>query len=97
LPPIEDIERPLAIAVLILIVLPFAIFGWAYRQDKILARNFQKVSVGATREDVVRLLGKPKYETPCGEFMGPQNPKHFEGCAKEYVYASPFANWLAPR
>jgi len=52
--------------------MPSIIFlGWAYWRDNNLAKGFDKIADGATRQDVVRLMGKPKKVEECGEFFGP--------------------------
>ncbi len=72
--------------------MPSIIFlGWAYWRDNNLAKGFDKIADGATRQDVVRLMGKPKKVEECGEFFGPIQQSEIEGCATEYVYAATFA------
>lgn len=51
--------------------------------------NFDRVPIGASKAEVVRLLGTPWKVDKCGELFGggPPNP----ACAEEYLYKTPFA------
>ena len=49
--------------------------------------NFDRVPIGASKAEVVRLLGTPWKVDKCGELFsgGPPNP----ACAEEYLYKTP--------
>jgi hypothetical protein len=51
--------------------------------------NFDRVPIGASKAEVVRLLGTPWKIDKCGELFGggPPNP----ACAEEYLYRTLFA------
>ena len=52
------------------------------------SRNFDRVSTGASKAEVVRALGTPWKVTKCGQLFGnPDQP----GCAEEYLYKTLFA------
>jgi hypothetical protein len=93
-PPSEDelpIEWPLALFILIVVLTPVLALGWAYLRDGSLAKGFDKIADGASQQDVVRLMGKPKKVEKCGEFFGPIPESEMQGCVTEYVYAVTFA------
>ena len=54
-------------------------------RDRSLARNFEKVSVGMTEEQVRATMGKPTAVEACGSLGG--SPKN---CSKEYRYKIPY-------
>ena len=76
---------------MIVVLAPFIFLGWALWRDSNLAKGFDKIADGATRRDVLRLLGKPKKVEKCGEFFGPIPQSEMEGCVSEYLYAATFA------
>jgi hypothetical protein len=63
--------------------------GWSLMRAKVLPAKFERIAVGDTREQVVRLLGKPRRIEKCGEPFG--NPGGKPGCVEDYLYASPYA------
>jgi hypothetical protein len=69
-PLIENVERPLALFLLAVVLASIIFLGWAYWRDNNLAKGFDKIADGATRQDVVRLLGKPKKVEIAGSFLG---------------------------
>jgi len=79
--------------ILVLALAPFIFVGWAVWRDNRLAKGFDKVEDGATRQDVVRLMGKPKKVEKCGHFFGPIPQSEVSVCADEYFYAATFAPW----
>jgi hypothetical protein len=89
----NPVERAGVLLVLTVMLAPFALLGWAFWRSHSLAEGFDKVTIGATQEqeEVVRLMGKPKKTLKCGEFFGPIPKEESEGCAKEFLYPSPFA------
>jgi hypothetical protein len=92
--PNEDIERPIAVVLMMGALLPVLFIGYAYWRDNGLARGFDKITVGATQRDVVRLMGKPKKIEKCGEFFGPIPQSEMKGCASEYLYAVTVAPYV---
>jgi len=87
---IENIERPLALFLIAVVLTLLLFLGWACWRAKSLAKGFDKITVGATENDVFRLMGSPKKVLKCGEFFGPF-PEEELGCTKEFLYPSPFA------
>jgi hypothetical protein len=51
--------------------------------------NFDRVPIGASKAEVVRLLGKPWKVDKCGELFGGGPPNL--ACAEEYLYKTLFA------
>jgi hypothetical protein len=66
-------------------------FVWAILRDKQLQKGFDEITAQATEQEVVKYLGHPNRVEKCGEFMGPLERGEMEGCAREFLYASPFA------
>lgn len=66
--------------------------GWSIFRSKVLPARFERVRVGDSQEQVVRLLGNPKSIEKCGQPFG--NPGRPRGCVEDYLYASPFAPLL---
>jgi hypothetical protein len=87
----DDRLRPLPLLILIVVLAPVLFLGWAYWRDSSLTKGFDKISVGTTKEDVARLMGKPKKILKCGEFFGPLPKSEMEGCVSEHLYAATFA------
>jgi len=86
-----SVNRSYKIIVVITILAAAAWFAWGILRDKQLARDFDKVKTGASEYEVVKTIGKPKKIEKCGEFLGPLSNTDLKDCAKEYLYASPFA------
>jgi hypothetical protein len=93
----HPIERLVVSFLLIVVLTPFIFLGWALCRDNSLASGFEKIGDGATRQDVVRLMGKPKKVEKCGEFFGPIPKSEMEGCVTEYLYAAPVAQYYVVR
>ena len=68
--------------------------AWAILRDRQLYAHVDGIKAGATEQEVLHELGRPKRVEACGEFWGPFPKEELEGCKKEYVYASPFAPLL---
>ena len=68
--------------------------AWAILRDNQLRNGFDKIEIGATEQEVLQKLGRPKRVEKCGEFFGPLPKDEAEGCTIEYFYASPFAPLL---
>jgi hypothetical protein len=64
---------------------------WAISRERRLADGFDRIYTGETEEDVRKLLGPPKRIETCDEFFGPIDEGQKRGCAKEFLYASPFS------
>jgi hypothetical protein len=69
-------------------------FVWAVLRDKQLEKGFDEIAAESTEQEVVKYLGHPNRVEKCGEFFGPLETKEMEGCAREFLYASPFAPML---
>jgi hypothetical protein len=54
--------------------------------------NFDRVPNGASKAEVVRLLGTPWKVDKCGELFSGGSPN--PACAEEYLYKTPFAPWV---
>jgi hypothetical protein len=67
---------------------------WAILRDKHLYTHVERVKAGATEQEVLHELGRPKRVQACGTFWGPFPKAELEGCTKEFYYASPFAPLL---
>jgi hypothetical protein len=93
----HPVERFVISFFLILALTPFMLLGWALWRDNSLANGFEKIIDGATRLDVVRLMGKPTKTEKCGEFFGPIPRAEMEGCVTEYLYAAPVAQYYVVR
>jgi len=66
-----------------------AMFGWGlFRNSRIAARH-ERLSVGASKEHVVQLLGAPSWVEPCGKSFGTPKPN-----CTEYIYRNSFAPLL---
>ena len=62
--------------------------GWAcYRNSRLDAR-FAAIRIGASKGEIVRLLGRPSWTEPCGTSFGGGLP--MPNCT-EYIYRNSFA------
>jgi hypothetical protein len=91
-PLIENIERPIVLYLIAVLLALVVGFGWALWRDNSLAKGFDKIEVGTPLKDVVQLMDEPRKVLKCGEFFGPIPKEQLEGCTREYFYASPFAH-----
>jgi hypothetical protein len=65
-------------------------FSYSYLRYTTVGSRIHRVKPGATRQQVLDVLGAPNYhEGACGKI----HPAH-RGCATEFVYAHPFAPLL---
>ena len=87
----QPIARFVVSLILIPVLAPFVLVGWAFWRDNRLTRGFDKITDGATRQDVVRLMGTPKKVEKCGDFLAPVPQSEINLCASEYLYAATFA------
>jgi len=63
--------------------------GWSIVRARLLPTRFERIAIGDSREQVIRLLGKPWRIEKCGEPFGNTGGK--PGCLEDYLYASPYA------
>jgi hypothetical protein len=68
--------------------------AWAILRDNRLRNGFDKIELGATDQEVLQRLGRPKRVEKCGEFFGPLPKEEAEDCTREYFYTSSFAPLL---
>jgi len=74
------------LAALAIVVAIAVLLGWAvYRNSRIAAR-YEGVSVGASDQQVQRLLGTPSWIEPCGKSFGSRKAN-----CTEYIYRNSFA------
>jgi hypothetical protein len=84
--------RPIVTRSAILLVPALAV-SWCTARDHLLEADFGKVTSGMSRDDVVRLMGKPSWEDRCGAKMPTGLPSP---CSKELGYSETLAP-LLPR
>jgi hypothetical protein len=60
--------------------------GWGFLRNSRIGGQFERVNVGASKEEVVRLLGTPSWIEPCGKSFGTPRPN-----CTEYIYRNSFA------
>ena len=70
----------------LIIGLTAAMLGWGFFRNSRIGAQFDRVNVGASKEQVVRLLGTPSWIEPCGKSFGTRKPN-----CTEYIYRNPFA------
>jgi len=87
------VKHPVYLIVGSVVLAGAAWLAWAIVRDNRLRKGFDKIETGTTEQEVLHELGRPKRVEECGEFFGPLPKEEAEGCAREYVYASPFAPW----
>lgn len=62
-------------------------FGCSVARQRRLEREFDKLTLGTPRREVLKAFGRPWKVEPCGAYFGvPQK----DGCV-EYLYRDPFA------
>jgi hypothetical protein len=84
--------RPVVTRSAILLV-PVLAVSWCAARDHLLEAHFGQVTSGMSRDDVVRLMGKPSWEDRCGAKMPTGLPVP---CTKELGYSETLAP-LLPR
>ena len=62
------------------------LIAWGFYRNSSISSRFDGVSVGASNEQVMRLLGRPSWIEPCGKSFGRQKPN-----CTEYIYRNSFA------
>ena len=63
--------------------------GWGFYRNSRISSRYDAVSVGASDQQVVRLLGTPSWVEPCGKSFGTPKPN-----CTEYIYRNSFAPLL---
>lgn len=63
-----------------------AMFGWGFYRNSRITAHYESVSVGASEEQVQRILGTPSWVEPCGKSFGRPKPN-----CTEYIYRNSFA------
>ena len=71
-----------------ILLVPALAVSWCTAQDYLLEAHFGKVALGMSRDEVVRLMGKPSWEDHCGAKIPTGLPVP---CAKELGYSVTFA------
>src|ERR1700751_5787294 len=66
-----------------------AMLGWGFVRNSRIGTRHQSVTVGASKEHVVQLLGAPSWVEPCGKSIGTPKPN-----CTEYIYRNSFAPLL---
>ncbi len=61
--------------------------AFALLREHQIPREHESVRIGASEAEVISIMGKPSWSEPCGKSFGAPQP----GCAKEFIYKSPFA------
>jgi hypothetical protein len=80
--------RRLFISASVAVLLILVWFGWKEHRNYRLNSEFEKVSIGTSKFEVARSLGKPDKIEPCNEsFGGPPATN----CAEEFLYGNSFA------
>ena len=87
-------KRPVYLSVGSVVLVGAIWLAWAFWRDNRLQSDFGKIAPGTTEFEVLQKLGRPKRVEKCGEFFGPLPKEESEGCAREYLYASPFVPLL---
>jgi hypothetical protein len=63
-----------------------AMLGWGFFRNSRITARYEGVRVGASKEQVVHLLGTPSWAEPCGKSFGTPKPN-----CTEYIYRNSFA------
>ena len=74
-----------------LLLLPMGWLGWKLYRNHRIETRFDAVKVGASRADVISILGKPDKVEPCGQFNESGPPP--TNCRVEFLYKNSFAPW----
>jgi hypothetical protein len=82
----KSFRRGRVIAVLMVLV-PLLCVGACEMHDETLTSNFARVAVGMQRNEVVGILGTPRYTQAC-TLPGPFRPWKRPDCVETYVYPS---------
>ena len=77
--------KRLLLIVLTILVLSF--IGCAFR-DHTISTGFERIDVGATKDDVLRTMGSPSEKGRCGLVIGLRYAD--ANCIEEFVYRDPF-------
>src|ERR1700730_17392381 len=63
--------------------------GWCFDRNSRITAGYESVNVGASSEQVLRLLGAPSWVETCGKSFGQPKPN-----CTEYIYRDSFAPLL---
>jgi hypothetical protein len=77
-------RRRTVIYALVAVALPALAISWCAARDNRLEANFGRLMPGMSAEDVIRVMGRPSWDGPCGAKMPAGMPN---GCAREIGYA----------
>jgi hypothetical protein len=64
---------------------------WGVKRDRALELDYGRIRIGMSESQVIEILGEPKRDEKCGDFLGPIAGEEAKGCAHEFLYASTFA------
>jgi hypothetical protein len=79
--------RHKAVLLVLAVVAMIAVtLGWAFHRNSRIAAGYERVSVGASDQQVQRLIGTPSRVEPCGKSFGTRKPN-----CTEYIYRNSFA------
>jgi hypothetical protein len=90
----SPVKRPVYLIIGSIVLAGALCLARAIVRDNQLRNGFDKIEIGATEQEVLQRLGRPKRVEKCGEFFGPPPKEEAEGCTREYFYPSPFAPLL---
>jgi outer membrane protein assembly factor BamE (lipoprotein component of BamABCDE complex) len=82
----SDMRSKAALLALADVAMIAVMLGWAFYRNSRIASRYQRVSVGASVQQVLRLLGTPSWMEPCGQSFGTR-----ELNCTEYIYRNSFA------
>lgn len=75
-----------ALLALAFVAMTAVMLGWAFYRNSRIGTCYERVSVGASDQQVLRLLGTPSWIEPCGKSFGTPKPN-----CSEYIYRNSFA------
>jgi hypothetical protein len=82
----SDMKKKSAILLLACGGVTAVILGWCFHRNSRITAGYQGVNVGASNEQVLRLLGAPSWVEACGKSFGTLKPN-----CTEYIYRDSFA------
>jgi hypothetical protein len=74
--------------IFVLFAVVVSAIAWSVNRQHSLSRGFDGTRIGASESEIFVKLGKPWRVGQCGQMFGGDAPIF---CAKEYLYASPYA------
>jgi hypothetical protein len=75
-----------AILSLVFVGLIASVVGWGFYRNSTISTRFERLTVGASDEQVRQVLGRPSWIEPCGKSFGTPRPH-----CTEYIYRNSFA------